>query len=156
SSTALWRARSSVRSCLWRSACTLEPIFSVPPSRGFWFSLPVWRHWPYADRGRTAIVFGGVMVGGVGYAANMLGLRFCEPYWLFQIYANVSVIVVSLSLAYAVLRHRVFDVAFVLNRTLVFALTSALVLVVFAALEFVADRFLTDVSHVEGMLLQFG
>jgi len=109
-----------------------------------------------ADRGRTAIVFGGVMVGGVGYAANMLGLRFGEPYWLFQIYANVSVIVVSLSLAYAVLRHRVFDVAFVLNRTLVFALTSALVLVVFAALEFVADRFLTDVSHVEGMLLQFG
>ena len=107
------------------------------------------------DRGRTAIVFGGVMVGGVGYAANMLGLRFGEPYWLFQIYANASVIVVSLSLAYAVLRHRVFDVAFVLNRTLVFALTSALVVVIFAALEFLIERFLSDVTHVEGIILQF-
>ncbi|HZY98717.1 MAG TPA: hypothetical protein VFE36_04020 [Candidatus Baltobacteraceae bacterium] len=109
-----------------------------------------------ADRGRTGIVFAGVMVGGVGYAANMIGLRLGEPYWLFTVYANVSVIVVSLSLAYAILRHRVFDVAFVLNRTIVFALTSALVLVVFAALEFIVERFLSDVTHVAGIILQFG
>lgn len=109
-----------------------------------------------SDRGRAAIVFAGVMVGGVGYAANMVGLRLGEPYWLFIIYGNVSVIVVSLSLAYAVLRHRVFDIAFVLNRTIVFALTSALVVVLFAALEFLADRFLSDVTHVEGVILQFG
>lgn len=109
-----------------------------------------------ADRGRTGIVFAGVMIGGVGYAINGMASVSGLPYWLFIIYANSSVIVVSLSVAYAVLRHRVFDVAFVLNRTIVFALTSALVLVVFAALEFLAERFLSDVTHVEGILLQFG
>ena len=108
------------------------------------------------DRGRAGIVFAGVMIGGVGYAVNMIGLTLNEPYWLFIIYANVSVVVVPLSLAYAILRHRVFDVAFVLNRTIVFALTSALVLVVFAALEFVTERFLSDATHVEGIILQFG
>lgn len=109
-----------------------------------------------ADRGRTGIVFAGVMVGGVGYAANMIWLRLGEPQWLFITYANLSIVVVSLSLAYAILRHRVFDVAFVLNRTIVFALTSALVIVLFAALEFLAERFLSDVTHVEGIILQFG
>jgi hypothetical protein len=109
-----------------------------------------------ADRGRTGIVFGGVVFGGVGYAANMVGLRLGEPYWLFTVYANLSVVVVPLALAYAILRHRVFDVAFVLNRTMVFALTSALVIVLFAALEFLVERFLSDVTHVAGIILQFG
>jgi hypothetical protein len=109
-----------------------------------------------ADRGRAGIVFAGVMIGGVGYAANMIGLSLNEPYWLFIVYANISALVVPFSLAYAILRHRVFDVAFVLNRTIVFALTSALVIVVFAALEFGAERFLSDVTHVEGVILQFG
>jgi hypothetical protein len=108
-----------------------------------------------SDRGRAGIVFAGVVVGGVGYAANMIGVRLGEPFSLFTVYANVSVIVVSLSLAYAILRHRVFDVAFVINRTIVFALTSALVLVIFAALEFAVERYLSDVTHVEGIILQF-
>lgn len=108
------------------------------------------------DRGRTGIVFAGVMIGGVGYAVNMIGLQLGEPHWLFIIYADISVVIVPMALAYAILRHRIFDVAFVLNRTIVFALTSALVLVVFAALEFVAERFLSDATHVEGIILQFG
>lgn len=107
------------------------------------------------DRGRAGIVFAGVMIGGVGYAVDMIWVLFGEPEWLFVVYANISVVVVSGSLAYAILRHRVFDVAFVLNRTIVFALTSALVLVVFAALEFMVERFLSDVTHVEGIILQF-
>jgi hypothetical protein len=103
-----------------------------------------------ADRGRASIVFAGVMIGGVAYAMNMIGLRLNEPYWLFIIYASVSVVVVPFALAYAILRHRAFDVALVLNRTIVFALTSAIVLIVFAALEFGAERFLS-----EGIILQF-
>jgi hypothetical protein len=90
------------------------------------------------------------MIGGVGYAMNMIGLRLNEPYWLFIIYASVSVVVVPFALAYAILRHRAFDVALVLNRTIVFALTSAIVLIVSAALEFGAERFLS-----EGIILQF-
>ena len=108
------------------------------------------------DRGRAGIVFAGVMIGGVGYAINMIGLRLGEPIWLFTIYVNISIVVVPLSLAYAILRHRVFDVGFVLNRTIVFGLTSALVVVLFAALEFVAERFLSDATRVESVLVQFG
>lgn len=110
---------------------------------------------PPAERGRTGIVFAGVMVGGVGYAANMVGLHLGEPYWLFTVYANVSVIVVSLSLAYAILRHRVFDVAFVLNRTIVYALTSAFLIVLLAALEFGAERYIDTMTRAEGIALQF-
>lgn len=108
-----------------------------------------------SDRGRVGIVFAGVMIGGVGYAVNMIGLRYGEPLWLFLPYATLSVIIVPLSVAYAILRHRVFDIGFVLNRTIVYAVTSAVVLLVFAALEFATERILSDLTHVEGVVLQF-
>lgn len=109
------------------------------------------------DRARVGIVFAGVVVGGVGYANNMIGLRaFGEPPFLFTSYATLSVIIVPVSVAYAILRHRVFDIAFVLNRTIVYGLTSAVVVFLFAALEFGAERFLSDLTHVESVLLQFG
>ena len=109
-----------------------------------------------SDRARVGIVFGGVMIGGVGYAVNMIGLRgFNEPFILFSLYATMSVVLVPVSVAYAILRHRVFDIAFVLNRTIVYALTSAAVVLVFAALEFAAERYLNDLTHVEGIALQF-
>jgi len=67
----------------------------------------------------------------------------------------LSVIVVPVAVAYAILRHRVFDIGFVLNRTLVYALTSAFILIILAALEFLAERYVTALTHVEGVLVEF-
>lgn len=142
---------------LWPQAYAMYVFFSALSGMVLMLaSLTALRLARPADRGRVGIVFAGVLIGGVGYAANMVGLRLGEPFWLFTIYAEISVVVVPVALAYAILRHRVFDIAFVLNRTIVYAFTSALVVVLLGALEFIAERFLSDETHVESIVLQFG
>jgi hypothetical protein len=108
-----------------------------------------------ADRGRVGIVFAAVMAGGVGYAANMIWVQHGENFLVFVSYATWSVVIVAVALAYTILRHRIFDVAFVLNRTIVYALTSALVLVAFAAMEFAVERYVNALTQVESIALEF-
>jgi hypothetical protein len=110
---------------------------------------------PRAARGRVGVVFIAVMIGGAGYAINMIVYQYTHNYTPFYLYATLSVIVVPTAVAYAILRHRIFDVSFVLNRTLVYGVTSAFVLLVFAALEFVAERYLTNLTRVEGIAVEF-
>jgi hypothetical protein len=107
------------------------------------------------DRARVGIVFASMMIGGVGYAINMIVFHHTGDFVLFILYANASIVLVPLAVAYSILRHRVFDINFVLNRTIVYALTSALVLVGLAAMEFAAERYLTELTRVEGIALQF-
>ena len=108
-----------------------------------------------SDRGRVGIVFAAVILGGAGYAVAIMVESYTGPTVQFYAYSGLSVIIVPVSLAYAILRHRVFDIAFVLNRTLVYALTSAFILVILAALEFVAERYVNALTHVEGVLVEF-
>ena len=49
-------------------------------------------------------------------------------------------------LGYGLLRHRIFDIGFAINRTVVFTILSTLLLLVFALTEFAVDRLL----HFEG------
>src|SRR5665213_3523812 len=100
-------------------------------------------------------MFIAVMIGGAGYAINMIVYQFTHDYTPFYFYTTLSVITVPTAVAYAILRHRIFDVSFALNRTLVYGVTSAFVLLVFAALEFVAERYLTDLTRVEGIAVEF-
>ncbi|HVS46093.1 MAG TPA: hypothetical protein VMS32_05445 [Verrucomicrobiae bacterium] len=108
-----------------------------------------------SDRGRVGIVFAAVMIGGVGYAISMIIETYTGATTAFFAYATLSVIIVPVSVAYAILRHRVFDIGFVLNRTFAYAITSALVLVVLAALELLAERYVNTLTHVEGIALEF-
>jgi hypothetical protein len=105
------------------------------------------------DRGRVGIVFAAVAIGGTGYAFSLLA---DITYPVRVLAFTLSVLLVPLSVAYAMLRHRVFDVGFVLNRTIVYAITSATVLLAFAGLEFVTERFVNNLTHVEGLAVQFG
>jgi hypothetical protein len=108
-----------------------------------------------SDRARVAIVFAAVMIGGVGYALSMILLTFVGATLFFFWFASLSVVIVPVALAYAILRHRVFDVVFVLNRTIVYALTSAFLIVLLAALEFGAERYIDGLTRAEGIALQF-
>jgi hypothetical protein len=55
--------------------------------------------------------------------------------------ANAILLAVAIvTLTYAVLRHRVIDVGFVISRTLVFAVFTGLLLVLFAAVEWLVDH----------------
>lgn len=58
----------------------------------------------------------------------------------------------ALALLYAVLRHRVVDISVVLNRALVYAATTSLVLGLFALLESLIER--TTLGHDAGLLLE--
>ncbi|HLI96754.1 MAG TPA: hypothetical protein VKT72_11805 [Candidatus Baltobacteraceae bacterium] len=119
-------------------------------------SLVALRYAKSSDRARVGLVFAAVMIGGVGYAANMIWLQYGGIFVVFALYANLSVVVVPLAVAYAMVRHRVFDIAFVLNRTLIYAITSTVVLVALAAMEFAAERWLSELTRVEGIAVQFG
>ncbi|HZY98716.1 MAG TPA: hypothetical protein VFE36_04015 [Candidatus Baltobacteraceae bacterium] len=107
------------------------------------------------DRARVAVVFTAVMIGGVGYAIAMIALTFVGGTPFFFYASDVAVLIVPIALAYAILRHRVFDVVFVLNRTIVYALTSAFLIVLLAALEFGAERYIDTTTRAEGIALQF-
>ncbi|HLY90016.1 MAG TPA: hypothetical protein VKQ27_13625 [Acetobacteraceae bacterium] len=61
-----------------------------------------------------------------------------------------------LILAYAVLRHRVIDVGFALNRAAVYGVTSALLLSSFGLLEWTAEHFLHFESREQNILLDAG
>jgi hypothetical protein len=108
------------------------------------------------DRARVAIVFASIIIGGAGYAGNMIWVQYGGNYVVFVLYAGLSVVIVPLAVTYAIVRHRVFDVAFVLNRTLVYAITSTLVLVALAALEFAAEQYIASLTRVEGIAVEFG
>jgi hypothetical protein len=107
------------------------------------------------DRARVGVVFAAVMLGGVFYAIAMIVASYTGESLFFLIDSNLSVLIVPVAVAYAILRYRVFDVGFVLNRTIVFTLTSALVLVAFAAMEFLVERYLRTLTHAESMALEF-
>ncbi|HEY8322829.1 MAG TPA: hypothetical protein VIG46_13645 [Candidatus Baltobacteraceae bacterium] len=118
-------------------------------------SLISLRSAPKSSRGRVGVVFIAVMIGGAGYAINMIVYQFTHNFTPFYLYTTLAVLTVPTAVAYAILRHRIFDVSFVLNRTLVYGVTSAFVLVVFAALEFVAERYLSNLTRFEGIAVEF-
>jgi hypothetical protein len=100
-------------------------------------------------------VFAAIVVAGLCYAATIV-LVGSIPTAVSLFLDIASVIVIPVAVAYAILKHRIFDIAFVVNSTLVFALTSVVVLAIFALLEFLTERFLSSLSHLQNTALDFG
>ena len=61
---------------------------------------------------------------------------------------------IPIGTAYAILRHRMLDIGFVINRALVFGTISALVVAAFSLLEFVIAKYLTSLGHVQSAVLE--
>ena len=59
-------------------------------------------------------------------------------------------------LTYAVLRHRVFDFGFAVNRTAVYSVTTLCLLIAFGVLEFTAEHLLQFRSRKENLLVDVG
>ena len=73
-------------------------------------------------------------------------------FWASQITNTLLLPIAMAGFLYAVLRHRVVDVSVVLNRALVYAATTSLVLGLFALLESLIER--TTLGHGAGLLLE--
>ncbi|MBC5804544.1 MAG: hypothetical protein GIX03_16420 [Candidatus Eremiobacteraeota bacterium] len=106
-----------------------------------------------ADRQRLRwIAFSiGIGLGGlfVAVALQQLGAsEFLKAPFVLIIAA------IPLGTGYAILRHRMLDIGFVVNRALVFGIISALVVAAFSLLEFLLGKYFTSLGHVQSALLE--
>lgn len=108
------------------------------------------------DVGRVAVVLMALLVSASVYAwAN--NAEISAPVTTLDLaLVDISGVLVPIALAYVILRHRVFDIAFVLNRGLVYAITSGVIIVALAALEFLAEHYLAQLTHIESIAVEFG
>lgn len=83
---------------------------------------------------RVRWVFWAFMISRFGVLLNLLNRLLVHPIHLSG-FEWVTVLVFPIGCAYAILRHRVFDVNFVLNRTLVLTILTSFVVGVFILLE---------------------
>ena len=89
-----------------------------------------------------------VFVGAVAFGSVSLPLNTGVQ----ELLVNVLATFAAVAMLYAVLRHRVVDITVVINRALVYALTTSLVLGLFALLESLIER--TTLGHGASLLLE--
>lgn len=102
------------------------------------------------------------------WVASSLGIGFAGPLITFVLivthvhhssalaYLAFSLVAIPLGMGYAIVRHRVVDIGFVVNRALVFGSVSAIVVIAFGALEWILGSVLVRVSHVTSVSLELG
>ena len=112
---------------------------------------------PREQTGRVGVVVAAVAFAAATYVISFQGatLGGLTVIWS-QLLFYLAGLALPASLAYAILRHRVLDLAFVLNRTLVYAITSGIVVVAFALLELLSERYLNELTRLEGIAIQLG
>jgi hypothetical protein len=100
------------------------------------------------DRARLRWVIAGLIVGDLsvvvtGVLGSVPGLAVALPIWA-QNTVNTFTIAVPVTVAYAVIRHRVFDVRFVIGRAVVYGLLTTTLLVTVALLDYVVGQLLSQ------------
>jgi hypothetical protein len=108
-----------------------------------------------AERPRIALVLAGltVSIGATTLFDSYAIVSSDTPNPAIIDALRVVSIALPISVAYAVLRYRVIDIGFALNRTAAYGMTSVVLIALFAALEWGAERFITATNHVESALI---
>jgi hypothetical protein len=68
---------------------------------------------------------------------------------------DLLTLALPISLCYAIVRHRVLDIGFALNRVVVFTTTSAILIGVFGGLQWLANAKLQQATLAQGFVIQF-
>jgi hypothetical protein len=109
------------------------------------------------QRARIAIVLAALVVYEAAYFLSEISGPLWNPHNSFYFFdMAVNALILPSAVAYAAFRHRLLDVGFVLNRTAVIGITSALLVPVFGVLESLVERFVSEASHVEGLVAELG
>jgi hypothetical protein len=106
-----------------------------------------------ADRGRLRWVFWATVVGYSGPLLNFAFIASHQPMPLHGAF-NLTFGAIPIGYTYAVLRHRVIDVGFVLNRAISLTILTTAIVALFVLAESLIERLTVD--HAESMLLQLG
>jgi hypothetical protein len=109
-----------------------------------------------ADRKRVRWVAWSLCIGFSGTLFAVALLVIGVPDGRAYEWVGLTFLAVPFGLGYAIVRHRVVDIGFVINRALVFAIVSAIVLLAFGALEWLLGNVLVQVSHITSASLELG
>ncbi len=107
-----------------------------------------------ADRKRAQWVSWTLAVGFSGTLIQIVLIVSKVPIGPIYDWFGLTLLAIPFGLGYAIVRHRVVDVGFVVNRALVFGTVSAIVLVCFTILEWVLSNVFVRVSHITSTSLE--
>lgn len=108
------------------------------------------------DRKRVQWVAWTLCVGFSGTLVALTMILLHVPRGPAADWLGVTFLAIPFGLGYAIVRHRVVDIGFVVNRALVFATVSGIVLLAFAVLEWLLGNVLVSVSHITSVSLELG
>jgi len=99
------------------------------------------------DRARIRWVMFGLLVGFGGQltysiGGSLPGVAVAWPLWLLNL-AQSAEIFVAITVAYAVIRHRVFDVRFFIGRAVVYGIMTTIVVATLALVDFAVGKILS-------------
>ncbi|HZT13775.1 MAG TPA: hypothetical protein VFA29_13285 [Candidatus Baltobacteraceae bacterium] len=106
------------------------------------------------DRRRRQWIF---LILGLGLAGPGIDLAvqvFASYNRTIDEYASLSLTIIPFGLAYVILRHRVIDVGFVLNRAAVYGLMSIVIVGIFVVVETLLAKYVESTNHVTSTALQ--
>lgn len=107
-----------------------------------------------AERQRRRWVFFMLALGLCGPLADITVTTLFGYNALLDELSLIPLAIVPFGLAYVILRHRVIDVGFVLNRALVYTGVSVCIVGVFVIVETVLAKYVESTSHVESTAVQ--
>jgi hypothetical protein len=125
-------------------------VLAIAASHGVERQRAVWTIVPLASILCSFLALGIAISVSASYADTVL----------WSIGANVGILGAPIALTYAALSRRLIDIGFVLNRTLIFAIVSSIVIGAFVLVEWAAREWLVSTGHtastVIGMSLALG
>ncbi len=107
-----------------------------------------------SERQRRRWVF---LILGIGLSGPLLDVIVQSIFGFNVLVDTLSLLplgLIPIGLAYVILRHRVIDVGFVLNRAIVYAGVSAVIVAVFVIVETLLSKYVEQSSHVESVSVQ--
>ena len=124
--------------------------------------MALWLSWRRATgTNRQRLTWVGICTGAIfgSYFAYNLGLLLDIP--IISLESNYSYMAGGrllgfVALAYALLRHRLFDFGFAINRALAVTIISGLLLIAFAVTEFAVDKLLTFEGREKNVIFDAG
>ena len=122
-----------------------------------------WRWSAAATRNRFALIVFALTAYWLASLVAVWGLvrtgtffSYTESSWLIYFSTLMQGVIAPGLLAYAVLRHKLFDLGFAVNRTLVFGTVSAILLVSFGTLEWAVEHLVPEAWHEGSALFSAG
>jgi len=132
-------------------------VKGLPVVAGFSFVASVaylvaaWNRSVGAPRNRLALIVLALLAYALGIMVTSWSLALTNDFvaagWLGYVNALMMGLIAPGLLAYAVLRHKLFDLGFAVNRTLVFATVSAILLTGFGLLEWAIEHLVPESWH---------